>query len=169
MKMKQKKINEFDPDLLVNSINQQKRKLKVSIEKKDTLFLRATLPSQITKVIVDGKTYKRFFWHGNLAAEKIVVLNLEKFIKEVKRVVKNALASKTLSQQKNTLQDIEKLCLDFEGINPEGFISKDGKALKKNKAFAYTIHQFFKDEEFALKVVRDALKEFEFEKFHKTK
>jgi hypothetical protein len=143
----------------------QKRHKKVKLEKKDAIEVTPVRPhSHVGHVNLDGKNYRRHYSGGNPPAEAIVRRNLEIFVSEVKRVVKEALAHKVISKKylgsENTIGFVEKLCLSEEGIRVTGFVSKNGTQLTRSRAFMYAIRQFFKDEDFARHVCIDSVKEY---------
>ncbi len=115
------------------------------------------------RAIVDGRKYARTYVRDDLGAETLVRINLELLIWRVKKIVKNALVKNELMPAEGEgagVRDIEKLCLTFEGISPRGFYTKQGRAMQHNAAFKYMIRQFFKDEDFAKRVIRHAEAEF---------
>ena len=111
------------------------------------------LPPQLA--IVEGRRYVRLFDLGNPPSEALVRTNLERFISEVRNVVKGALREKKLGL-------IADMCREYEdGIKIADFFTKSGVPLSKNRAFSYAITQFFKDERLVLKIVRDCLQEYQ--------
>ncbi len=108
-----------------------------------------------------GKTYTRSLLRPS-PQESIVRHNLDLFVERVFDLVVEKARLKELNFKsqfsKNTLADIQAMCIDIDGIPVYGFKSLDGAQLQRNLAFAYAIRQFFKDEGFAMAVCRDAIK-----------
>ncbi|GEM_PF-2589227 len=140
----------------------KKRPFKISVDKE--FRVKATKKKRAPTIVdVGGKTYVRNYTGPNQSSETIVRNNLEAFVKEIKRVVKQAQENGELNKDfpgyKNSLQEMRHLCCSEEGIDERLFNAKDGKPLKKNSAFYYAIVQFFRDFPFAMKVCKDAIKE----------
>ncbi len=119
---------------------------------------RTRLPP--ARVEFKGKAYVRLYSLPS-PSESIVRNNIDLFVEKVFCVVvencKGGLLRPSSRNPNNTLDYVQKLCLDFDGIGPSGFVSKTGEPLRRNKAFAYAIRQFFKDERFAMSVCLDAI------------
>jgi hypothetical protein len=132
-----------------------------------------------TSVWLDGKEYRRSHQFDNLSSEKLVRINLARFVEGVKDAVKAGLSDGRLVVEgdesenpaapgkaepagwlRNSIFDVEKICADFDGIGVRGFVDSGGKQLSHGKAFRNAITQFFKDEDFALAVCRVAIFEY---------
>lgn len=119
------------------------------------------------RVAVHGHNYSRVYDARSVASEKLVRKNLELLISEVQRTVVEALIHSRISvdfqevHKSDSLKYAEHLCLDEnDGIRSRGFAKLDGGALQKNRAFLFMVRQFFKDEDFARKVCRDAVEDY---------
>ncbi|MFA5106162.1 MAG: hypothetical protein WC506_04335 [Candidatus Micrarchaeia archaeon] len=123
------------------------------------LGIKARLPP--ARAECNGKAYVRLYSKPS-PSESIVRANLKLFVERVfDLVVENCtkgLINPKASFSKNLLSDVEGMCMDFDGIGSSGFVSKSGEPLKRNRAFAYAIRQFFKDERFAMSVCLDAIR-----------
>ncbi|VVC02160.1 Uncharacterised protein [uncultured archaeon] len=174
----QQKISRKDVQLLEAKINAgapDERKIRLKQERiAIAVELRKAL-RQPTKVSVDAKEYVRSFAGGNAASETIVRRNLGSFVADTKEMIKRHLARGAFTassfDEKNTFSDIEGMMKDFEGIlarqlkvppdSPEhAYFTIGGAELRPGKALAYAVRQFFKDEDFARKVLDAALEEF---------
>jgi len=132
-----------------------------------------------TSVLLGGKECRRSHQFDNLSSEKLVRINLARFVEGVKDAVKAGLSDGRLAIEddepknpaapdsaeragwlRNSIFDVEKICADFDGIDVRGFVDSKGKQLSHGKAFRNAITQFFKDEDFALAVCRAAILEY---------
>ncbi|MCX8194807.1 MAG: hypothetical protein N3G22_01735 [Candidatus Micrarchaeota archaeon] len=105
------------------------------------------------RVVVDGVRYSRTYDGGNPASEALVRINLEQFIREVKRVAVEAL-------RRGEAGKLVDFCRSYEdGIKMAGFFTASGLPLAKNRAFSEAIKQFFKDERLVLKIISSAMNE----------
>ena len=104
---------------------------------------------------LNNKEYKRTYPYGNPSSEALVRKNLEKFVEGVRAAVKVGLEEERLVMHPskmeiaNSIFDVEKICIDFDGMSARGFVDTKGKPLSRDKAFGNAIRQFFKDESFA--------------------
>lgn len=114
-------------------------------------------------VFVNGKKYVRSHPYGNKSSEAVVRRNLEQFIKDaqasVKQLLKDGKIGSEFFGQKNALLDVELLMSDYM-INPEDYTDGKGKSMLLGRSLRYAIRQFFLDADFAWKVCRQAVKEY---------
>ena len=122
-----------------------------------------TLPP--TRAVVGRRRYCRTYSAGNPSSETLVRKNFRQIVSMVQEVVANGLRSGSINKSfpngKRELSGMERMCLDFDGIGEAGFSALEGRPLRKGKAFMYMVRQFFKDEDLALKVCTDAIKDFD--------
>lgn len=143
------------------------------------MVMREKRAQPATLAWLGGREYRRSHQFDNLSSEKLVRINLARFVEGVKDSVKTGLGDGRLAIEgdelenpaapnkaelagwlKNSIFDVEKICADFDGIGVRGFVDSRGKQLSHGKAFRNAITQFFKDEEFALAVCRVAIIEY---------
>jgi hypothetical protein len=115
---------------------------------------------------LNNKEYKRTYPYGNPYSEVLVRANLEKFVEGVRAAVKVGLDEERLvlhpkkMEIQNSIWDVEKICIDFDGMSARGFVDTNGKPLSRDKAFRNAIRQFFKDEAFAKAVCLTAAQDY---------
>lgn len=114
-------------------------------------------------VFVNGTKYVRSHRFGNKSAEAVVRRNLERFILDtqatVKQLLKDGKIGSEFPGQKNTILDVELFISDFQ-LKAGDYFTGAGKPMKLGKSFRYAIRQFFLDADFAWKVCRQAVKEY---------
>ena len=119
-----------------------------------------------TSILHNGRKYTRTYQFGNPSSEALVRANLEKFVEGVRAAVKVGLDEERLvihptkMEIANSIWDVEKICIDFDGMSARGFVDTKGKPLARDKAFRNAIRQFFKDEAFAKAVCLTAAQDY---------
>ncbi|MCX6769887.1 MAG: hypothetical protein NT051_04380 [Candidatus Micrarchaeota archaeon] len=150
----------------INAGKPKNKRLKFTPRTEGIIVTREKEESLPVSAFVGGEEYARNYQFGNPSSEALVRKNLALFIGEVRAAVKMGLKDGRLTlhlrlpDMKNSINDVEKICADYDGIDARGFVDTKGEPLARDEAFRYAIRQFFKDEEFAKSVCRIAIHDY---------
>jgi len=162
----------FDLSFNYEQIGRRKRwrhkKKGRRIQAEGGLVMRQKQERPASTVELDGCAYVRSYQAKGAAFETLLRHggNLSNMVSEVKRVTKQALSdgvykplapTDTASNRHLTL--IHGLCNDANGVDARLFFTTKGKQMAKNFSFTMMVYQFFRDVDFAGKVVGAAAKE----------
>ncbi len=136
----------------------KKRKRKLALAQDGGLLKVALKPGfrEPAEMLFGNARLVRSCTWGSMGAETLVRKNLGKLVDRAGEVGRRALSDE------NNRNSLLELCLDpFYGISRTGFVSGRGKPLKADGRAVYEmIKQFFKDETFVQKLMREIRREF---------